>query len=78
MLAWTARPTLSSSRWGLLALAWTLAAAVAGTVISTRKIRRENELGDQAFAIVLRVLSALNLLGLLLWGALAAVVLSRR
>lgn len=54
-------------------LAWTFAAAVAGTVISTLKIRRHTELGDQGFAIVLRVLSALSLLGHLALGALMAL-----
>ncbi|GMU05152.1 hypothetical protein [Corallococcus caeni] len=62
----------------LLELACTLAVAVAGTVISTRKLRRRHEVGDRGLALLLRVLSALNLLGLLLWGALAAVALSWR
>ncbi|NNB94872.1 hypothetical protein HJC10_11900 [Corallococcus exiguus] len=60
----------------LLALMGAFAAAVAGTVISTRKLRRRDEVGDRGFAIVLRVLSALNLLGLLAWGALIALVLT--
>lgn len=60
----------------LLELACTLAAAVAGTVISTRKLRRREEVGDRGLAILLRVLSALNLLGLLAWGALTAFVLT--
>ncbi|CAM4446235.1 hypothetical protein COEX109129_26920 [Corallococcus exiguus] len=60
----------------LLELACTLAVAVAGTVISTRKLRRREEVGDRGLAIVLRVVSALNLLGLLAWGALIAFVLT--
>ncbi|NOK38289.1 hypothetical protein HMI49_34330 [Corallococcus exercitus] len=59
----------------LLELACTFLVAVGGTVISTRKLRRRKEVGDRGFAIMLRVLSALNLLGLLLWVALAAFVL---
>mgnify|MGYP007112210960 CR=1 FL=1 len=56
----------------LLELACTLAVAVAGTVLSTRKLRRREEVGDRGLALMLRVLSALNLLGLLAWGALVA------
>ncbi|WP_223641527.1 hypothetical protein [Corallococcus sp. EGB] len=69
-------PLLSVSRQIAppLLLTWTFAAAVAGTVISTWKIRRHTELGDQGFAIVLRVLSALSLLGhLLVLGAFMAL-----
>ncbi|MBN9680953.1 MULTISPECIES: hypothetical protein [unclassified Corallococcus] len=63
--------------WGMiLALVATLAAAVAGTVIATRKLRRREEVGDRGLATVLRVLAALNLLGLLLYGALTVFVLA--
>ncbi|NOK23692.1 hypothetical protein [Corallococcus carmarthensis] len=60
----------------LLELVFTLVAAVAGTFISTRKLRRRDDVGDRGFATVLRVLAALNLLGLLFWGALTALVLA--
>ncbi|MHA7627591.1 hypothetical protein [Corallococcus sp. M7] len=75
-LSWTLHGRLGGVLEVLLELACTLVAAVAGTVISTRKLRRRGELGDRGFAIALRVLSALNLLGLLAWGALTAFVLS--
>ncbi|MGE6757123.1 hypothetical protein ACQKGO_03835 [Corallococcus interemptor] len=77
-LSWSAHGTLEGVQEVLLALACTLTAAVAGTVISTRKLRRREELGDRGFAHVLRVLSALNLLGLLAYGALTALVLLPR
>ncbi|WP_375756048.1 hypothetical protein [Corallococcus exercitus] len=75
------RSWLAYQRWGgewgmLPALGVMLAAAVAGTVIATRKLRRREEVGDRGLATVLRVLSALNLLGLLLYGALIVLVLS--
>ncbi|AFE03497.1 hypothetical protein COCOR_00448 [Corallococcus coralloides DSM 2259] len=75
-LSWSIYGKLGGVLEVLLELACTLAAAVAGTVISARKLRRRQEVGDRGFAIVLRVLSALNLLGLLAWGALTAFVLS--
>ncbi|MBN8229730.1 hypothetical protein JYK02_19650 [Corallococcus macrosporus] len=65
-----------SREWGFLpALVLTLAAAVAGTVIATRKLRRREEVGDRGLARGLRVLSALNLVGALLYCALIVVVL---
>ncbi|MBZ4330844.1 hypothetical protein NR800_30315 [Corallococcus interemptor] len=75
-LSWSIHGTLDGVLEVLLELACTLAAAVAGTIISTRKLRRREEVGDRGFALMLRVLSALNLLGLLAWGAVTAFVLS--
>lgn len=76
LLSWSARGRLGGVQETLLALACTLAAAAAGTVISTRKLRRREEVGDRGLALVLRVLSALNLLGLVAYGALTAFALS--
>ena len=70
-LTWPAHERWVGTGGMLLELAGTLVAAVAGTVISTWRLRRRAEVGDR-LALLLRVVSALNLLGLLLWGALVA------
>ncbi|RKH65402.1 hypothetical protein D7W81_16955 [Corallococcus aberystwythensis] len=74
--SWTVDGTPRGTLEILLKLGVTLVVAVVGAVISTRRLRRRDEVGDRASALMLRVLSALNLLGCLLWGALTAVVLA--
>jgi hypothetical protein len=58
----------------LLALGWTLGSAVAGTVVSTRRLRRREPVGRAAAEKGLRILSALNLAGVALWVALVGVL----
>ncbi|MCY1046596.1 hypothetical protein OV208_35155 [Corallococcus sp. bb12-1] len=78
-LSWTMK---SGRRSGvettLMLLGWTLVAGVGGVVFSTWKLRRHERVGalpDWAgLARGLRILSALNLLGVALWGALAIFV----
>jgi DNA-directed RNA polymerase subunit RPC12/RpoP len=76
-LSWSTRPgALSGGEVVALALGWTLVSAVAGTVVSTRRLARRDEMANPAAEYGLRILSGLNLVGVALWGAFAAFVLS--
>ncbi|RKH42365.1 hypothetical protein [Corallococcus llansteffanensis] len=75
-LSWTAQPgRMSGVQATLLQLGWTLAAGVGGTALSTWKLSRHAQPGvflrGGGLTLGLRILAALNLLGLALWTALA-------
>jgi hypothetical protein len=78
-LSWPAHERWARAGGRVLELAGTLAVAMVSTFIATRELRRRATVGNRGGALLLRVLSALNLLGVLLWGALfAAFVLSQK
>ncbi|RKH17740.1 hypothetical protein D7Y13_39585 [Corallococcus praedator] len=74
-LSWTTRPgRLGGVEATLLQLGWTLASGVGGIGFSTWKLGRQARAEASSgggLARALRILSALNLLGVALWSALA-------
>ncbi|RYZ35243.1 MAG: hypothetical protein EOO71_36195 [Myxococcaceae bacterium] len=82
-LSWTTRPgELAGVETTLELLGWTLAAGVGGVAISTWKLGRHERAGAPpgwaGLARGLRILAALNLLGVALWGAFAVHLMSLR